>query len=498
MIIASQEERKKTDCDEKVKENQSEIETESKEEDLNENEMNEAMQKYQDEVKALEQSYFKELMKDCETSHSLNVKDCAISEPSNQKQESVFLKQQNEIIRTAKENVENRINRLNEIEIIKTDNVKNQKPLGSHLKGSHLDKKMLNDAESAVYVLQGKEFTKMGQINDEAYVKINGQYVRASDSVNERNETSGTKPTQHPNDVLKQLKQIVDQNVADVQLVTALRNNLDQPTNQLLELYNQQLKLYNQRVKQPPSGQVLKSQCNKTNTTYGANDLKKMTEISVEISKPRQNQGRDCPMTKPRQGQLILNPINMTGLKTEHVRDLTTDVDGNDLTDQIDFLKNLSPEDIRCFSQCTFCSFSLNVSNLTELLIHCRECPTLDRAEGRFTYICYVCGVYNTSKSTNMKKHLLTHFGHKAFSCDVCPYTCVSRSDLQRHVRKHTGEKPYACHLCAYRSSRTETLKKHLASVHKITHANYSIPELNVYNALLNGDASVLANHSLM
>ncbi|KAL1451543.1 hypothetical protein WDU94_005906 [Cyamophila willieti] len=342
---------------------------------------------------------------------------------------------------------------------------------------------MLNDAESAVFVLQGQDYTRLAQVTDEAYVKINGQYVKANDSKsNDSDDTdrhlnkvsTNARPVQNPNDVLKKLQQIVDTKVAHVQLVPTAKSNqtLDQPTHQLLELYNQQLKLYNQTNKPVTNqNQVLKSQCNKTNVTYGANDLKKMTEISVEGA-----------------GAVNNSVIDMRNVKAAVNDELEAD------QNEVNLLKNLSPEDIRCFSQCTFCSHSLNVSNMGELLTHCRECPTLDRAGGRFTYICYVCAVYNTYKSTNMKKHLLTHFGHKAFACDACEYTCVTRSDLQRHTRKHTGEKPYACHLCAYRSSRTETLKKHMANIHKITHANYSIPELNVYNALLNGDVSVVAS----
>uniref|UniRef100_A0A8D8LU75 Zinc finger protein 407 n=1 Tax=Cacopsylla melanoneura TaxID=428564 RepID=A0A8D8LU75_9HEMI len=472
---------------------QSSNENNQEEDNLNQVEACE-FQKYQDEVKALEKSHFKELMKDCELEDGEidNHKIVKISETCDQNKIEINLfppKQRNEILRTAKENVENRINRLNEIEIIKKDG-EDRNNSGTHLKGSHLDKSMLNDAESAVFVLQGSDYTRLEQVNDEVYVKINGQYVKANDSVskdsgdtdNQPNKlSSNARSPQNPNDVLKQLQQIVDTKVAHVQLVPASKPNqtLDQPTHQLLEQYNQQLKLYNQTNKPITNqNQVLRSQCNKTNVTYGASDLKKMTEISVEVSKVKL-QGAD--------NSSVIDVRH----RVKHVKSDEVEVSDQN---EVNLLKNLSQEDIRCFNQCTFCSHSLNVSNMTELLTHCRECPTLDRAGGHFTYICYVCAVYNTYKSTNMKKHLLTHFGHKAFACDACEYTCVTRSDLQRHTRKHTGEKPYACHLCAYRSSRTETLKKHLANIHKITQANYSIPELNVYNALLSGDVSVVAS----
>lgn len=420
-------------------------------------------QKYQEEVRALEKSYFQELMEECKERN----------EEKTDQVEQVADKQdrnpegQNEIVRTAKENLENKVNHLNEIEIIRTE-LNNLVKTGTRLKGSQLDRNMLNDEDSSVYVLQGSDFKRMDLINDEAYVKINGQYVKA-DRKSDTQQSKGKPACPNPNEILQQLKSIVDQRVAHVELTSATSQTPPPThrTSQLLQLYNQQLQLYNQRLPKPaaPASQVLKSQCSNANSALQAsNALRKMTEISVALCKQKPNTANAQAMNLE-----------------EESSSLEVDVPEKDL------LQNLTQEEIVWFSRCNFCTKSLNISNMAELLVHCRECSELDRSQGRFTYICYVCGVYNSYKSTNMKKHLLTHLGHKAFACNSCQYTCVTRSDLQRHERKHTGEKPYACHLCEYRASRTETLKKHQLNIHKIVNASVSIPELNVYNALLSG-----------
>ena len=58
--------------------------------------------------------------------------------------------------------------------------------------------------------------------------------------------------------------------------------------------------------------------------------------------------------------------------------------------------------------------------------------------------------------------------GNKPFKCNICDYSCSTKSDLNRHVASvHEGKKPFKCDICDYSSSRKGDLIKHVASTHE-------------------------------
>jgi len=89
--------------------------------------------------------------------------------------------------------------------------------------------------------------------------------------------------------------------------------------------------------------------------------------------------------------------------------------------------------------------------------IHTRNKPFVCRFEN--------CG-YSSTKSGNLRRHLLKHSGTKPFSCphEGCRYCCAYTESLKNHLRVHTREKPFACphEGCAYVARQAVALTQHL------------------------------------
>ncbi|XP_068211051.1 longitudinals lacking protein, isoforms H/M/V-like isoform X23 [Palaemon carinicauda] len=83
------------------------------------------------------------------------------------------------------------------------------------------------------------------------------------------------------------------------------------------------------------------------------------------------------------------------------------------------------------------------------------------------THHCPYCS-YFTTKTTNLKDHILTHTGEKPFACQRCPFRCSQKNNLARHERIHTGEKPFVCHICQYQTAYKHSLKAHMVS-HRVS-----------------------------
>ncbi|PRD28125.1 UNVERIFIED_CONTAM: Ras-responsive element-binding protein 1 [Trichonephila clavipes] len=46
---------------------------------------------------------------------------------------------------------------------------------------------------------------------------------------------------------------------------------------------------------------------------------------------------------------------------------------------------------------------------------------------------CNIC-LYTTSKTTNLRRHLLIHSREKPFQCDVCSKSFTQKQTLHRHI----------------------------------------------------------------
>ena len=62
---------------------------------------------------------------------------------------------------------------------------------------------------------------------------------------------------------------------------------------------------------------------------------------------------------------------------------------------------------------------------------------------------CGLCS-YSCKKPSVLKRHMMVHIGHKAFTCKQCDHSFARASDLKQHELAHSGEKPFKCSHCNF------------------------------------------------
>ncbi|XP_050686815.1 zinc finger protein 513-like isoform X6 [Eriocheir sinensis] len=92
-----------------------------------------------------------------------------------------------------------------------------------------------------------------------------------------------------------------------------------------------------------------------------------------------------------------------------------------------------------------------------------RQCTRGDKVQSVSSRVhqCPSCP-YNTSITTNLKKHIRTHTGERPFPCPYCPFRAIQEENLKVHIRTHTGEKPFACPHCQFHTSKKANLNRHI------------------------------------
>ncbi|KAF2363544.1 Zinc finger C2H2-type, partial [Trinorchestia longiramus] len=83
---------------------------------------------------------------------------------------------------------------------------------------------------------------------------------------------------------------------------------------------------------------------------------------------------------------------------------------------------------------------------------------------------CSMC-TYRTPYPFNLRRHMIIHSGQDDhFSCDVCPFTCVSKAVLEMHLRSHPpgAGQPFQCPYCRHSSRQKHNLKQHIDRKHKL------------------------------
>jgi KRAB domain-containing zinc finger protein len=66
--------------------------------------------------------------------------------------------------------------------------------------------------------------------------------------------------------------------------------------------------------------------------------------------------------------------------------------------------------------------------------------------------------------------------GHRKFSCDVCSYTCKTKTMLRQHVGTHSNVKNHKCTVCSKAFTTPEYLAKHRARHERVRPYKFPCP----------------------
>ncbi|NXY41018.1 ZFAT protein, partial [Ceuthmochares aereus] len=117
----------------------------------------------------------------------------------------------------------------------------------------------------------------------------------------------------------------------------------------------------------------------------------------------------------------------------------------------------LGPTQLKIFT-CEYCNkvFKFKHSLQAHLRIHTNEKP----------YKCSHCN-YASAIKANLNVHMRKHTGEK-FSCDYCPFTCLSKGHLKVHIERVHKKIKQHCRFCKKKYSDVKNLIKHIKETHDL------------------------------
>ncbi|NWS70348.1 ZFAT protein, partial [Crotophaga sulcirostris] len=117
----------------------------------------------------------------------------------------------------------------------------------------------------------------------------------------------------------------------------------------------------------------------------------------------------------------------------------------------------LGPTQLKIFT-CEYCNkvFKFKHSLQAHLRIHTNEKP----------YKCSHCS-YASAIKANLNVHMRKHTGEK-FSCDYCPFTCLSKGHLKVHIERVHKKIKQHCRFCKKKYSDVKNLIKHIKETHDL------------------------------
>ncbi|XP_067933010.1 zinc finger protein ZFAT-like [Watersipora subatra] len=74
---------------------------------------------------------------------------------------------------------------------------------------------------------------------------------------------------------------------------------------------------------------------------------------------------------------------------------------------------------------------------------------------------CPYCDKTFTNNNVELQKHIWIHEGIKPFKCELCEYSCRTRSGLTSHMLRHAEQKPFPCVFCGKRYKSKTALRWH-------------------------------------
>jgi KRAB domain-containing zinc finger protein len=116
-----------------------------------------------------------------------------------------------------------------------------------------------------------------------------------------------------------------------------------------------------------------------------------------------------------------------------------------------------------------------------------------NKHEGVGNYKCLYCG-YLTDHRSLFDRHTATHSEEKAFQCNQCNYSAITKTNLTLHLHKHhSSTKTFRCRYrqCGVKKPSQEELYEHIRTEHPIKKHQCTVCPMSF------GDTQVLSNHML-